>query len=140
MRIWTYIRPFSYRGEDYVVELAAHTTRKVSRLWRGDELLDEQSASHMDGAQLLVHVMPAAEGHSARVEVGMVNWVTPGIAVLEDGQTVYESHPGKNVRVLEGLQQDKAISSMTSQSESCDEPEAGPEHTARPSLSILLFS
>ena len=62
MRIWTYIRPFSYRGEDYVVELAAHLTRKVSRLWRGDELLDEQSVPHMDGAQLLVHVMPAAEG------------------------------------------------------------------------------
>ena len=123
MRIWTYIRPFSYREEDYVVELAAYLTRNVSRLWRGDELLDEQSVLHMDGAQVLVHVMPAADGHSAWVEVGMVNWVTPGIAVFEGGQTVHESHPGKNVRVLEGLQQGTAMSSMTSQSDSCHKPE-----------------
>ena len=68
----------------------------------------------MDGAQLLVHVMPATEGHSAWVEVGMVNWVTLGIAVFDDGQTVHESHPGKNVRVLEGLRQGTAMSSMTS--------------------------
>ena len=136
MRIWTYIRPFSYRGEDYVVELAAYLTRNVSRLWRGDELLDEQSVLHMDGAQLLVHVMSATEGHSAWVEVGMVNWVTPGIAVFEGGQTVHESHPGKNVRVLEGLQQGTAMSSMTSQSDSCHKPETEPEPTAGSDLNV----
>ena len=136
MRIWTYIRPFSYRGEDYVVELAAYLTRNVSRLWRGDELLDEQSVLHMDGAQVLVHVMPAADGHSAWVEVGMVNWVTPGIAVFDDGQTVHESHPGKNVRVLEGLQQGTAMSSMTSQSDSCHKPETEPEPTAGSDLNV----
>lgn len=136
MRIWTYIRPFSYRGEDYVVELAAYLTRNVSRLWRGDELLDEQSVLHMDGVQLLVHAMPAAEGHSAWVEVGMVSWVTPGIAVFEDGQTVHESHPGKNVRVLEGLQQGTAMSSMTSQSDSCHKPETEPEPTAGSDLNV----
>ena len=71
MRIWTYIRPFSYREEDYVVEVAAHMTRNVSRLWRGAELLDEQSVQHMDGIQTCVHALPAEAGEDTRVEVGM---------------------------------------------------------------------
>ena len=111
-------------------------TRNVSRLWRGAELLDEQSVQHMDGIQTCVHALPAEADEDTRVEVGYVNWWSVGIAVLQGEDTLYESHPGKSVRVLEGLQQDKAISSMTSQADSCDEPEAGPEHTAESDLSV----
>ena len=136
MRIWTYLRPFSYREEDYVVELAAHMTRNVSRLWRGDELLDEQSVHHRDGIHTFVHALPEDAGEDTRVEVGYVNWWSVGIAVLQGEDTLYESHPGKNVRVLEGLLQGKAMTSMTSQSDSCREPEAGPEHTAESDLSV----
>ena len=136
MRIWTYIRPFSYRGEDYVVELAAHLTQNFSRLWRGDELLDEQSVQHMDGIQTIVHALPADAGEDARVEVGYVNWWSVGIVVLQGEDTLYETHPGKNVRVLEGLLQDTAMSSMTSQADSCHEPETGPDHAAGSDLSL----
>jgi len=136
MRIWTYIRPFSYREEDYVVEVAAHMTRNVSRLWRGAELLDEQLVQHMDGIQTCVHALPAEAGEDTRVEVGYVNWWSVGIAVLQGEDSLYESHPGKNVRVLEGLLQGTAMPSTTSQADSCDEPEAGPEHTAESDLSV----
>ena len=136
MRIWTYLRPFSYREEDYVVELAAHMTRNVSRLWRGDELLDEQSVHHRDGIHTFVHALPEDAGEDTRVEVGYVNWWSVGIAVLQGEDTLYESHPGKNVRVLEGLLQGTEMTSMTFQSDSCREPEAGPEHTAESDLSV----
>ena len=136
MRIWTYIRPFSYRGEDYVVELAAHLTRNVSRLWRGDELPDEQSVQHMDGIQTTVHALPADAGEDTRVEVGFVNWWSVGIVVLQGEDTLYETHPGKNVRVLEGLLQGTAMSSMTSQADSCHEPETGPDRAAGSHLSV----
>ena len=136
MRIWTYIRPFSYREEDYVVELAAHMTRNVSRLWRGDELLDEQSVHQRDGIQTCVHALPADAGEDTRVEVGYVNWWSVGIAVLQGDDTLYESHPGKNVRVLEGLLQGTAMSSMTSQSDSCHEPKTEPAPTAGSDLNV----
>ena len=136
MRIWTYIRPFSYRGEVYVVELAAHLTQNFSRLWRGDELLDEQSFQHMDGIQTTVHALPADAGEDARVEVGYVNWWSVGIVVLQGEDTLYETHPGKNVRVLEGLLQGTAMSSMTSQADSCHEPETGPDKAAGSDFSL----
>ena len=135
MRIWTHIRPFSYRGEDYVVELAAYLTRDVSRLWRGDELLDEQSVHHMDG-KTIVHALPADAGEDTRVEVGYVNWWSVGIVVLQGEDALYETHPGKNVRVLEGLLQGTAMSSMTSQADSCHEPETGPDQAAGSDLSV----
>ena len=136
MRIWTYIRPFSYRGEDYVVELAAHLTRNVSRLWRGDELLDEQSVHHMDGIRTIVHALPADAGEDARVEVGYVNWWSLGIVVLQGEDTHYETHPGKNVRVLEGLLQGTAMSSVAPQADSWHEPETGPDQAAGSDLSV----
>ena len=136
MRIWTYIRPFSYRGEDYVVELAAHLTQNFSRLWRGDELLDEQSVHHMDGIQTIVHALPADAVEDARVEVGYVNWWSVGIVVLQGEDTLYATHPGKNVRVQEGLLQGTAMSSMTSQADSCQEPETGPDRAAGSDLSL----
>ena len=111
-------------------------TRNVSRLWRGAELLDEQLVPHMDGIQTCVHALPAEADEDTRVEVGYVNWWSVGIAVLQGEDTLYESHPGKNVRVLEGLLQGTAMPSTTSQADSCDEPEAGPGHTAESDLSV----
>ena len=80
MRIWTYIRPFSYREEDYVVEVAAHMTRNVSRLWRGAELLDEQSVQHMDGIQTCVHALPAEAGEDTRVATRVSSPASAGSA------------------------------------------------------------
>ena len=108
MRIWTYLRPFSHHGVDYTVEVSFTFSRTFSRLFTGNELLDEQSAHHMDGIQTFVHALPADAGEDTRVEVGYVSWWSVGIAVLQGDHTVYESHPGKNVRFAEGMLQGSA--------------------------------
>ena len=110
MRIWTYLRPFSHHGVDYTVEVSFTFSQTFSRLFRGNELLDEQSVHHMDGIQTFVHALPADAGEDTRVEVGYVSWWSVGIAVLQGDHTVYESHPGKNVRFAEGMLQRSAAS------------------------------
>ena len=110
MRIWTYLRPFSHHGVDFVVEVSLTFSRTISRLFKGNELLDEQSVHHMDGIQTFVHALPADVGGAARVEVGSVSWWSLGIAVLQGDHTVYESHPGKNVRFAEGMMRRSAAS------------------------------
>ena len=109
MRIWTYLRPFSFRDEAYTVEVFFTFTHTVSRLFLGDRLLDEQSVHHMNGIQVLVHSLTSADGEPAKIEVGYVNWWSVGIAVFEGDETIYESHPGKNVRFAEGLLQGSAL-------------------------------
>ena len=111
MRIWTYLRPFSHHGVDYTVEVSFTFSRTFSRLFTANELLDEQSAHHMDGIQTFVHALPADAGEDTRVEVGYVSWWSVGIAVLQGDHTVYESHPGKTVRFAEGTMQGSAPSS-----------------------------
>ena len=110
MRIWTYLRPFSFRDVDYVVEVSSTFTKTFSRLFRGNELLDEQSVHHMDEIQTLVHSLANDEVEDARVEVGYVSWWSVGIAVMQGEDTIYESHPGKNVRVAEGMMRGSAPS------------------------------
>ena len=110
MRIWTYLRPFSYRDLDYTVEVSFTFSQTFSRLFRGNELLDEQSVHHMDGIKTFVHALPADADEDTRVEVGYVSWWSVGIAVLQGEDTVYESHPGKNVRFAEGMMQGTAPS------------------------------
>ena len=103
MRIWTYLRPFSQHGVEYTVEVSFTFSRTFSRLFRGDELIDEQSVHHMDGIQTFEHALPSDTGEATRVEVGYVSWWSVGIAVSQGEQTIYESHPGKNVRFAEGM-------------------------------------
>ena len=111
MRIWTSLRPFSHHGVDYTAEVSFTFSHTFSRLFRGNELLDEQSIHHMDGIQTFVHALPPDVGGAARVEVGYVSWWSVGIAVMQGDHTVYESHPGKNVRFAEGMMQGSAPSS-----------------------------
>ena len=70
MRIWTYLRPFSFREEAYTVEVFFTFAHTVSRLFLGDRLLDEQSVHHMNGIQVLVHSLTSADGEQAKIEVG----------------------------------------------------------------------
>ena len=110
MRIWTYLRPFSHHGVDFVVEVSLTFSHTFSRLFKGNELLDEQSVHHMEGIQTFVHALPRDAGEATRIEVGYVSWWSVGIAVLQGQDTVYESHPGKNVRCAEGMMQGGAPS------------------------------
>ena len=110
MRIWTYLRPFSHHGTDFVVEVSLTFSHTFSRLFKGNELLDEQSVHHMEGIQTFVHALPWDAGEATRIEVGYVSWWSVGIAVSQGQDTVYESHPGKNVRSAEGMLQGGAPS------------------------------
>ena len=116
MRIWTYLRPFSHNGNDYTVEVFFTLSHTVSRLFKDSELLDEQSVHHMDGVQTFVHTVPIESIEPLRIEVGYVSWWSVGIAVFEGEQTVYESHPGKNVRFAEGMMQGLAPAAATEDS------------------------
>ena len=116
MRIWTYLRPFSHNGNDYTVEVFFTLSHTVSRLFKDSELLDEQSVHHMDGVQTFVHTVPIESIEPLRIEVGYVSWWSVGIAVFEGEQTVYESHPGKNVRFSEGMMQGLAPAAATEDS------------------------
>ena len=103
MRVWTYLRPFEYRGLDCVVEVTLTFKETISRLFVDNELMDEQSLAYSAGATTFVHPLPSSSGQTARVKSGYYNWWNIGIAVIEGDNTVYESHPGRDVHHGEEL-------------------------------------
>ena len=103
MRVWTYLRPFEYRGLDCVVEVTLTFKETISRLFVDSELVDEQSLAYSAGATTFVHPLVSSSGQTARVKSGYYNWWNIGIAVMEGDNTVYESHPGRNVHHGEEL-------------------------------------
>ena len=103
MRVWTYLRPFEYRGLDCVVEVTLTLKETISRLFIDNELVDEQSLAYSAGGTTFVHPLPSASGQTAQVKAGYYNWWNIGIAVSEGEDTVYESHPGRDVHYGEAL-------------------------------------
>jgi len=103
MRVWTYIRPFEYRGLDCVVEVTLTLKETISRLFVDNELVDEQSLAYSAGATTFVHSLPSASTETARVKSGYFNWWNIGIVVIEGEGIVYESHPGRDVHYGEAL-------------------------------------
>jgi intracellular septation protein A len=103
MRVWTYLRPFEYRGLDCVVEVTLTLKETISRLFVDNELVDEQSLAYSAGAITFVHPLPSVSSQTARVKAGYYNWWNIGIAVIEEGGIVYESHPGRDVHYGEAL-------------------------------------
>ena len=103
MRVWTYLRPFEYRGLDCVVEVTLTLKETISRLFVDNELVDEQSLAYSAGATTFVHPLPSASGQTAQVKSGYYNWWNIGIAVSEGEDIVYESHPGRDVHHGEAL-------------------------------------
>ena len=103
MRVWTYIRPFEYRGLDCVVEVSKTFKATISRLFVNNELVDEQSLAFSASATTFVHSLPGALGKTACVKSGYYNWWNIAIAVIEGEDIVYESHPGRDVHYGEAL-------------------------------------
>jgi intracellular septation protein A len=103
MRVWTYLRPFEYRGLDCVVEVTLTLKETISRLFVDNELVDEQSLAYSAGAITFVHPLPSVSSQTARVKAGYYNWWNIGIAVSEGEDIVYESHPGRDVHHGEAL-------------------------------------
>ena len=75
MRVWTYLRPFEYRGLDCVVEVTLTFTETISRLFVGNELVDEQSLAYSAGATTFVHPLPSALGTNGAGEIGLLQLV-----------------------------------------------------------------
>ena len=103
MRIWSYFRPFNFRGYECLVKVTLTFSKVTSSLYVNESLIDEQSMSYMEGTTTFIHSLKALDKSEAQVESGYFNWWNIGIAVIEDGQIVYESHPGKDVRYGEKL-------------------------------------
>jgi len=59
MRVWTYLRPFEYRGLDCVVEVTLTLKETISRLFIDNELVDEQSLAYSAGAPRSCILCPA---------------------------------------------------------------------------------
>jgi len=103
MQLWNFVRPFKFRGHNYAVKVSLTFSKMTSCLYWEDKLVDEQSMDYMDGSTTFVHPLKTVAGSDAHVESGYFNLWNTGIAVIEDEQVIYESHPGKDVRYGEKL-------------------------------------
>ena len=128
MRLWTFLRPFLYDSQRYVLEVSLTFTRVQARLFRGNELLAEQWHAYTAGAATFVFNLPLglasdlpyassdpisaavsdsehsdygepAQAASAQVMARFDNGGRLAIAVIKSGRTVYESHPGSSLQV-----------------------------------------
>ena len=100
MTLWTYRRPFTYRGEAYTALIETGIKSWRSRLMRGaQELTRDETA--VIGASLdyrnhrLRYELP--DGAQLEVETGFISWWNTGIAVRVNGVLVHESHPGSTI-------------------------------------------
>ena len=127
MRLWTFLRPFPYDAQRYVLEVSLTFSKTQARLFRDEELLAEQSNAYTEGPATFVFNLPhgltsdlpnpsdevlgvVSEGvhgdsgesnqkRSAQLMAGFDNGGSLAIAVTEGGRTVYESHPGRSLQV-----------------------------------------
>ena len=127
MRLWTFLRPFPYDAQRYVLEVSLTFSKTQARLFRDEELLAEQSHAYTEGPATFVFNLPhgltsdlpnpsdevlgaVSEGvhgdsgesnqkRSAHLMAGFDNGGSLAIAVTEGGRAVYESHPGRSLQV-----------------------------------------
>jgi intracellular septation protein A len=128
MRLWTFLRPFPYDAQRYVLEVSLTFSQTQARLFRDEELLAEQSHPYTAGPATFVFDLPCGLGsdlpdplfgegsgavsedvHSdsgepnqkrpAQLMAGFDNGGSLAIALIEGGRTVYESHPGRSLQI-----------------------------------------
>ena len=128
MRLWTFLRPFLYESQRYVLEVSLTFSRVQARLFRGNELLAEQSHAYTAGAATFVFNLPLGlasdlphalsdqisdavldpdytdrgaptQAAPAQLMAGFDNGGSLAIAVIKGGRRVYESHPGRQLQV-----------------------------------------
>lgn len=103
MNIWTYRRPFSAQGENFIVLIEAGFTGWRSRLMIGHQELVRDETILLGTAfdcrnHRLCHRLP--DGSQLEVEIGYLNWFNTGIRVSINGILVHESHPGREILFL----------------------------------------
>ena len=103
MKIWSYLRPFNFREYKCLVKVTLTLSKVTSSLYVNERLFDEKSMSYMEGSTTFTHSLKSLHNTEAKVVSGYFNWWNTGIAVIENGQMIYESHPGKDVHYGEKL-------------------------------------
>lgn len=103
MNIWTYRRPFSAQGKNFIVLIEAGFTGWRSRLMIGHQELVRDETILLGVAfdcrnHRLCHTLP--DGSQLEVEIGYLNWFNTGIRVSINGILVHESHPGREILYL----------------------------------------
>ena len=103
MNIWTYRRPFSAQGKNFIVLIEAGFTGWCSRLMIGHQELVRDETILLGAAfdfrnHRLCHTLP--DGSQLEVEIGYLNWFNTGIRVSINGILVHESHPGREILYL----------------------------------------
>jgi len=106
MNIWTYRRPFSAQGENFIVLIEAGFTGWRSRLMIGHQEFVRDETILFGAAwdcrnHRLCHTLP--DGSQLEVEIGYLNWFNTGIRVSINGTLVHESHPGRDILFLTSL-------------------------------------
>jgi intracellular septation protein A len=100
MTVWTYRRPFTVRGEAFIVLTEVGLKGWRSRLMRGREELARDESVVMGACadyrkHRLLHVLSC--GAQLEVETGPINWWSAGIAARVNGELVHASHPGRSI-------------------------------------------
>ena len=62
MRLWTFLRPFPYDAQRYVLEVSLTFSQTQARLFRDEELLAEQSHPYTAGPATFVFDLPCGLG------------------------------------------------------------------------------
>ncbi len=102
MRIWTYVRPFQYRNEDYEVKFHFTFTTYTSQLFHNGRLLDEQTCRYDAGLKVIEHSLEFNDQPSkVTVSVGYYSMWNVGIEVREGGELIHASHPEHDVYYAE---------------------------------------
>ena len=128
MRLWTFLRPFPYDAQRYVLEVSLTFSQTQARLFRDEELLAEQSHPYTAGPATFVFDLPCGLGsdlpdplfgegsaavsedlygdsgepdqnRSVQLMAGFGNGGVLVISLIEGGRTLYESHPGRSLQV-----------------------------------------
>lgn len=102
MRIWTYVRPFRYKGADYQVKFFYSFLSYTSQLFCNGIFIDEHINKFEAGMKVVEHdLQPNNELTKITVSVGYYNWWSVGIEVREDDELIYASNPNKDIHFAE---------------------------------------
>jgi intracellular septation protein A len=102
MRIWSYKRPFQYKGVDYEVKFSFTFSRCTSQVYCEGSLIDELTCSFSSGAKVIEHKLKAnSQSPELSVSVGYYSWWSIGIEVRENNELVYVSHPNEDIHFAE---------------------------------------
>ena len=100
MRLWTYRRPFTVGGEDFLVRVETGIKGIRTLVLQGKTVIGQDQTDTLgakaDYRNHLIRIA-GADGSALEVECGYVGWWTVGIAVRRNGVLMYESHPGRTL-------------------------------------------